>query len=296
MPLTPSLLLRRRHTHESLRVRDEKESETRESYDTIQHHPQATRQSQSFACRAPTSPASHIAKQQTGSRKIMTPLPSRRWVLLLLFLPLAVVARTRHTAAAAAPRRLRSTTRSPPQAETATQRRSLAAATSVDDDEGLVLYNGDPEEEERQGDDNGEKVVASPEEAKEAPAVASRAEQGDSVSPNDASPRATPAAEVLQEEPLMGQDEGGASSAFLRRTISLSLLAQRCLSLAAALLGMIWTAYSMSEHPDGLYAQLCRSILAVVRGLGRILTCKSCGCGNHRNHIPVATMEYGFQQ
>jgi hypothetical protein len=228
----------------------------------------------------------------------MTPLPSRRWVLLLLFLPLAVVARSRHTAAAAAPRRLRSTARFLPQAETATQRRSLAAATSVDDDddEGLVLYNGDPEEEERQGDDNGEKGT-SPEEAKEAPAVVASAEQGDSApSPNDASPRATPAAEVLQEEPLMGQDEGGASSAFLRSTISLSLLAQRCLSLTAALLGMIWTAYSMSEHPDGLYAQLCRSILAVVRGVGRILTCKSCGCGNHRNHIPVATMEYGFQQ
>ena len=103
----------------------------------------------------------------------------------------------------------------------------------------------------------------------------------------EALPAVTPAEREV-EDPLLPEE--GTSTFILN---SISLTAQRCLGLVAALLGMIWTAYQVAENPDGLYANLCRSIISVFGFFCRIVTCKSC-MGAHR-HIPVSTMEYAYR-
>ena len=92
-------------------------------------------------------------------------------------------------------------------------------------------------------------------------------------------------AEREAEEPVL---EEGTSTLLLN--ISLSLTAQRFLGVLCAILAMIWTAYQVSENPDGLYASLCRSILTAFRVVCRVVTCKSCSVA-HR-HVPISTMDY----
>jgi len=64
-----------------------------------------------------------------------------------------------------------------------------------------------------------------------------------------------------------------------------------------ALLAMVFTAYQMSENPDGIYASVCRLCMTVVCcGLKMLLIpCRNFLPGNnryHAGHIPVSTMEY----
>lgn len=104
-------------------------------------------------------------------------------------------------------------------------------------------------------------------------------------------PSAKPA-EYETEDPLLMQED---STSAILLNVSLSLTAQRVLAFLAALLAMIWTAYEMSENPDGLYAALCRSILTGIRVVCRIVTCKACwdgiGVGGMHRHVPISTMD-----
>jgi hypothetical protein len=70
----------------------------------------------------------------------------------------------------------------------------------------------------------------------------------------------------------------------------------------ATLLGlaaMIFTAWQMSDNPDGVFASLCRLILTAIQLLCRIVTqpCrKACGCQSHNNpYGSVSTMDYGYK-
>jgi hypothetical protein len=74
-----------------------------------------------------------------------------------------------------------------------------------------------------------------------------------------------------------------------------------------ALLGMIFTAYQMSENPDGIYAAMCRLLITVCGLALRILysPVRYCCGGSSSNaslprpsyasHMPVATMDYGYR-
>ena len=63
-----------------------------------------------------------------------------------------------------------------------------------------------------------------------------------------------------------------------------------------ALLAMVFTAYQMSENPDGIYASICRLAITVI-GCGVklvLMPCRNLIGGNryHAGHIPVSTVEY----
>jgi hypothetical protein len=69
-----------------------------------------------------------------------------------------------------------------------------------------------------------------------------------------------------------------------------------------AIFAMIFTAWQMSDNPDGIYAAMCRLIITIIGLVMRILLspCRSCMGGSHgsRNyggHMPVSTMDYGFR-
>ena len=78
----------------------------------------------------------------------------------------------------------------------------------------------------------------------------------------------------------------------------------------AAIVGMIFTAWQMSDNPDGIYASLCRLTLTCIHLVFRIIMspCRKC-CGGYRNHhlagtngyhepyghLPVSTMDYGYK-
>lgn len=70
------------------------------------------------------------------------------------------------------------------------------------------------------------------------------------------------------------------------------------LAVIVVVLSMIFSAWQMSEHPDGVYASLCRLIISFFQLICRILTspCRRC-LGHHEpyGHIPVSTMEYGYK-
>ena len=86
------------------------------------------------------------------------------------------------------------------------------------------------------------------------------------------------------------------------------------LGTLAAIIGMIFTAWQMSDNPDGIYASLCRLTLTCIQLLCRIIQspCRKCcgggGSGGYRNHLagtngyhepyghlPVSTMDYGYK-
>ena len=95
------------------------------------------------------------------------------------------------------------------------------------------------------------------------------------------------------EDPILAEED---TASTILLDISLSLTAQRFLGLLAAIAGMIFTAYSMSENPDGLYASLCRSILTGIRVLCQVVTCKGCFFGDGRSraahrHIPIDSFD-----
>ena len=80
----------------------------------------------------------------------------------------------------------------------------------------------------------------------------------------------------------------------------------KVLSASGVLLGimaMIFTAYQMSENPDGIYAAACRFCITVLVCLFRIILspCKGLfGYANNRHlshygHVPVSTMDYGYR-
>lgn len=79
----------------------------------------------------------------------------------------------------------------------------------------------------------------------------------------------------------------------------------------AAIIGMIFTAWQMSDNPDGIYASLCRLTLTCIQLVFRIIMspCRKC-CGGYHNHhhmagsngyhepyghLPVSTMDYGYK-
>lgn len=72
-----------------------------------------------------------------------------------------------------------------------------------------------------------------------------------------------------------------------------------------AIFAMIFTAYQMSENPDGIYAAMCRFCITVLVCLFRLLLspCKGFFFGftnnnRHRNyygHLPSSTLDYGYR-
>jgi len=65
---------------------------------------------------------------------------------------------------------------------------------------------------------------------------------------------------------------------------------------------MIFTAWQMSDNPDGIYATMCRLIITIIGLFLRIVLtpCRSCLGGHHSNrhyagHMPVSTMDYGYR-
>jgi len=82
-------------------------------------------------------------------------------------------------------------------------------------------------------------------------------------------------------------------------------------TIFATLLGifaMIFTAWQMSDNPDGIFASLCRLIITSIQLLLRVLCtpCRKCmpccfsygsGSGYHEpyGHMPVSTMDYGYK-
>jgi len=82
-------------------------------------------------------------------------------------------------------------------------------------------------------------------------------------------------------------------------------------TIFATLLGvfaMIFTAWQMSDNPDGLFASLCRLIITSLQLIVRVLCspCRKCmpccfsygnGNGYHEpyGHMPVSTMDYGYK-
>jgi hypothetical protein len=84
------------------------------------------------------------------------------------------------------------------------------------------------------------------------------------------------------------------------------------LGIFAAIIGMIFTAWQMSDNPDGIYASLCRLTLTCIHLVFRIIMspCRKCCGGGYRNHhhlagtngyhepyghLPVSTMDYGYK-
>ena len=81
-------------------------------------------------------------------------------------------------------------------------------------------------------------------------------------------------------------------------------------AIFAALVGvfaMIFTAWQMSDNPDGLFASLCRLIITSIQLILRVVCspCRKClpccfsssGGGYHEpyGHMPVSTMDYGYK-
>lgn len=77
-------------------------------------------------------------------------------------------------------------------------------------------------------------------------------------------------------------------------------------TILATLMGlcaMIFTAWQMSDNPDGVFASLCRLIITSLQLLFRVLCSpcrKWCGCSGgiyHESygHLPVSTMDYGYK-
>jgi hypothetical protein len=86
------------------------------------------------------------------------------------------------------------------------------------------------------------------------------------------------------------------------------------LGTIAAIIGMIFTAWQMSDNPDGIYASLCRLTLTCIQLLFRIIMspCRKfipCCYSHHHHHhmagtngyhepyghLPVSTMDYGYK-
>jgi hypothetical protein len=73
-------------------------------------------------------------------------------------------------------------------------------------------------------------------------------------------------------------------------------------SIFLAIFLMIFTAWQMSDNPDGIYAAMCRLIITIIGLVMRILLspCRSClgghhGSRNYAGHMPVSTMDYGYR-
>lgn len=67
------------------------------------------------------------------------------------------------------------------------------------------------------------------------------------------------------------------------------------LGFMLALLAMIFTAYQMSENPDGIYASVCRLAITVIGCILKLLVmpCRNLFGSRYRaGHIPVSTIEY----
>lgn len=69
-----------------------------------------------------------------------------------------------------------------------------------------------------------------------------------------------------------------------------------------AVVAMIFTAWQMSDHPDGIYAAMCRLLITIIGLFVRILLtpCRSClgglnGSRHYGEHMPVSTMDYGYR-
>lgn len=68
-----------------------------------------------------------------------------------------------------------------------------------------------------------------------------------------------------------------------------------------AILAMIFTAYQMSENPDGIYAAMCRLCITIFGLIFRIILSPCKGLfghssrSSHYGHVPVSTMDYGYR-
>jgi hypothetical protein len=72
------------------------------------------------------------------------------------------------------------------------------------------------------------------------------------------------------------------------------------LGIFLGIASMVFTAWQMSENPDGFYAAMCRLIITILGLVFRILLspCRSCFGGSrnpHYGHMPVSTMDYGYR-
>jgi hypothetical protein len=100
-------------------------------------------------------------------------------------------------------------------------------------------------------------------------------------------------------DPTMDDD---VSSQTERQSVDRKIRQVGILSVLIGVLAMIFTAWQMSDNPDGMYAAMCRLVITIMGlVLGLILRpCRIClgGPGSNRHqqgHIPVSTMDYGYR-
>ena len=62
------------------------------------------------------------------------------------------------------------------------------------------------------------------------------------------------------------------------------------------IVSMVFTAWQMSDNPDGIFAALCRLILSAIQLTLQILTspCRKC-CGYNESYGRISTMDYGYK-
>lgn len=73
------------------------------------------------------------------------------------------------------------------------------------------------------------------------------------------------------------------------------------LGIFLAIVAMIFTAWQISDNPDGLYAAMCRLIITVLGLITRLLLSPCWGylgggsANRQYGHVPVSTMDYGYR-
>ena len=118
--------------------------------------------------------------------------------------------------------------------------------------------------------------------------------------------------DLFDEKTFHNKNRPVSSNGLLGLTSSVTVV----LGTLAAICGMIFTAWQMSDNPDGLYAALCRLTITCLQLIFRVIMspCRKC-CGggywshhHHHHHLagtngyhepyghlPVSTMDYGYK-
>lgn len=65
----------------------------------------------------------------------------------------------------------------------------------------------------------------------------------------------------------------------------------------AWIISLVFTAWQMSDYPDGLYASLCRLVLSGFGLVVQIVTspCRKCCGGSNESYGRISTMDYGYK-
>jgi len=104
-----------------------------------------------------------------------------------------------------------------------------------------------------------------------------------------------PNAEKGLPEPVSGDDLALQEEEMALAQVEKEAKTAGGLGILLAMCAMIFTAYQMSENPDGIFASVCRLAITLI-GCGFKMVTMPCrnllGNRYHGGHIPVSTMEY----